>query len=73
MSNHRQRWRGQDLDLFTIVARKGSGQTGHATQSAGDDRADDYATHNQFMEAIPGRHVLRHLVARVKKKFQGRS
>jgi hypothetical protein len=67
-TSHRQRCMGQERDLFTIVARKGAERRSRrSAKSAGGN--DEYATHSQIMDAIPGRHVLRHLIGRIRKRL----
>jgi SAM-dependent methyltransferase len=70
-SGHKQRFKGQDVEVFTIVARRAAPQQGRTRGLSGTHLVDDYAIHDAMLGAIPGRHVLKHLVGRVRRKLGG--
>jgi SAM-dependent methyltransferase len=65
-SSHKQRFRGGDVELFTIVARRSSGSQAHLPEIP---LRKDYAVNDELLKAIPGRQILRHLMGRIRRRI----
>ena len=71
ITHHQQLSKGNEMGLFTIVARRGASALRNVEdQSKQQVWTDKRALHSAIMEGIPARDLFRHLTTRVMRKFR---
>ncbi len=69
-SRHHQRYMGQEMELYTVVGRRGSAENTPGNEALSLSDRDLALVHRELLAAIPGRRVLNHVVGRMLRRLR---